>query len=108
MANSAAIPWQAMLNSKGRAMRNHVPHTLSWSDMPEVPAECPICGREMRFYDQSRGLRPSLDRIIPADGYTPGNVRWVCVSCNARKGNRFIADEELRARAIHALRKRGE
>lgn len=65
-----------------------MPFALVQSDI-EVPAVCPALGIPI-YPAQGNGNRdhsPSLDRIIPSEGYIPGNV--VVIS---NKANRIKSD----------------
>lgn len=76
--------------------------------------KCPSCRRVMRRGAMRRGgprcTSPSLDRLVPSEGYTTANCVWICFLCNVRKNDstaremRAIADfidaeVERRARA---------
>lgn len=72
-----------------------VPFDLELSDIV-IPAVCPVFGFELkpgekRFCDTS----PSIDRIVPAKGYTKGNIVIVSWKANRLKNN-ATADDLLR------------
>lgn len=50
----------------------------------------------------SRIVSPSLDKIIPSAGYRVGNVQWLCMQCNRRKGDMTAADMEFLLRCQRA------
>lgn len=51
------------------------------------------CDKTLRQGNNTgRGDSPSLDRIIPASGYTQGNVQWLCGTCNSRKRDMTAQD----------------
>lgn len=57
------------------------------SELPDVPACCPLCERDMTRAGEDRGDSPSMDRIIPGLGYTVQNIWWICHDCNRRKAD---------------------
>lgn len=78
-----------------RARKAGVPFTLKRSDI-QVPTHCPILGIPLtRSTGRASDSTPSLDRIIPLDGYVPGNV--VVVSLRANRAKADLSLEELRA-----------
>lgn len=90
-------------NAKRRAEERGIPFELQLEDI-RVPDTCPVLGLTLqpgthKHHDAS----PSLDRIIPAKGYVPGNV-WV-ISHRANSIKRDASLDELRAlvRALEAL-----
>lgn len=71
--------------------------TLPFSIEPEhiiVPERCPVLGILLTT-DGARDSRPSLDRIVPALGYVPGNVRVISFRANRIKSD--ATPDELRA-----------
>ena len=56
--------------------------------------KCPLCKREMRVRVPPTGPRKdviSCDHVIPQSrggSDDPGNLRWICLSCNAGRGAR--------------------
>lgn len=72
--------------ARRRAARDGVPFTLTLDTFPEIPERCPCCDRRMEVGDRGgRGNSPSLDRLVPEDGYTPTNTVVLCNRCNATK-----------------------
>ena len=70
--------------AKERSTQRNIPFRLDLETMPAVPADCPCCG--IRFIlGGPRSTAPEFDRIIPARGYVPGNVQWLCGRCNRIK-----------------------
>ncbi len=67
---------------------------------------CVCCGVVFatgpKFDGQKQDASPSLDRIIPAGGYTQGNVALICWRCNNLK--RDATGFELLRVAIWTLR----
>ncbi len=78
-----------------RARKAGVPFNLKREDI-QVPTHCPILGIPLlRSPGRAGDNNPSLDRIVPADGYVPGNV--VVVSLRANRAKADLSIEELRA-----------
>lgn len=78
-----------------RALKAGVPFTLKRGDIL-VPSHCPVLGIPLtRSPGRASDSTPSLDRIIPQDGYVPGNV--VVVSLRANRAKADLSIEELQA-----------
>jgi hypothetical protein len=73
-----------------RASQSGVSFDESFMDsVGECPANCPACSVTMqRGEGRIQPNSPSIDRIVPELGYVPGNVQWLCQSCNAVKNDR--------------------
>lgn len=78
--------------AKARALAKGVPFTITVADIV-VPAMCPALGLPM-VLGGDRENSPTLDRVIPALGYVPGNVRVISYRANRIKTDATI--EELR------------
>lgn len=87
-----------LIFAKGRTKRDSgEPVTIDGALLSELWAEqggrCPVSGLYMDHAASAKHpLVPSLDRIDPAGGYVPGNVRLVCYFVNLMKRD-FPADE---------------
>jgi hypothetical protein len=94
----AANPKAAMLErAKERAGRAGLKFALTTEDI-EIPDICPVVLAIPIVVGGSRsGNSPSLDRIVPDDGYTPDNVRVVSSKANGMKGNRSLAELQTMA-----------
>ena len=82
--------------AKARAKRKNVPFAIT-VDAIVIPTICPVLGEPLQIGDHD--WAPSLDRIDPAKGYTPGNVIVV-----SNKANRIKSDatpDELRRVAAY-------
>ena len=75
-----------------------MPCTIRASDIT-IPATCPVLGIPIHVAPL-QGKRapsagsPSLDRLIPEDGYVPGNIRVISHRANMLKNNATIAELE--------------
>lgn len=92
-SRSDGIARTLLRNSRYRAKRDGIRHTLKLSDIV-VPTHCPVLGIRLRV-SQGRASpsSPSLDRIDPRRGYTPGNV--VVVSWRANEIKKDSLPDEL-------------
>jgi len=72
-----------------------IPCTLKLEDIPEIPDVCPVLGIPLNKHSKTRGPdSPSLDKVIPALGYIPSNVRIISWRANDLKKNATL--EELK------------
>ena len=87
-ATHRADPRRQMLsNSKTRASRKGLEHTLRLEDIV-IPEVCPLLGIRLQVGDGCVcDASPSLDRINPAKGYTPENT-WII----SNRANRIKTD----------------
>lgn len=86
-----------LCNARHTAKRTGVPFNLKITDIV-IPKNCPILGIPL-FPRRGQGRggsdnSPSLDKIIPALGYVPGNIVVVSSRANRLKSDATI--EELR------------
>jgi hypothetical protein len=89
-----------LYDSRQCASRRGLPHTLTREQIDVLIAQsCRYCG--------DTELRPTLDRIDNAAGYTPENVLPACVRCNyLRRDMPYEAWLQL-VPAVRRARKRG-
>ena len=91
-----------LARARARAKKHGIPFSLTLKDII-IPKYCPYFGTTLkiadgRFSDDS----PSLDKILPALGYVPGNVEVISWKANRLKGDgtaeehRVIAERMLR------------
>lgn len=84
-----SLLWKA----RWRAKQSGIPFSLTLDDIPEFPKLCPVFGIKMR-----RGIKkpcpnsPSIDRIVPALGYVPGNVRIISRRANMIKNDATLPE----------------
>jgi len=91
-------PERYMLRSaKLRAKKHNIACTITEKDIV-TPKTCPLLGLELkRGTGKQQPNSPSLDRIVPALGYIPGNV-WV-ISHRANELKRDASASELQTLA---------
>lgn len=82
-----------------RARRAGLPFRLERSHIV-VPPTCPAFNIPLVVGQPRSPASPSLDRIVPARGYVPGNVRVISDAANRLKSNHTPA--QLRERANQA------
>ena len=77
-----------LLGARDRAVKQGLPFDLKETDF-EVPEFCPVLGLKLVISNKRGGTdsSPSLDRIVPALGYTPGNVVVISNRANRIKSN---------------------
>jgi len=93
---------RAVCNAHRRAKRYGVPFTLTRADAHELlaPMRCSATGLPLAHSKgQPSALSPSIDRVEPARGYVPGNVRLVCQRFNELRGTDPVSHDFR-----HALR----
>lgn len=90
-----------------RARKQGIPCTLKLRDIPPESENCPCCGIAMSR-GGSRNVTPNLDKIIPAIGYVPGNVQWLCGRCNRIKQDASPAELQRIADFITQLTEEAE
>jgi hypothetical protein len=98
---NAANPTKvAMQSAKQRAKKFGVSFDPDIEqELENPPTHCPVCHVELISHIGEGMLQsdsPSVDRILPELGYVPGNVQWLCMSCNTTKHDGTM--EDLRAR----------
>jgi hypothetical protein len=86
---------------KARAKKMGVPYSDGIIEdlQSQLPAlQCICCGVDLQWEPRKAGTYlpngPSVDKIIPALGYVPGNVKIVCMRCNLVKRDSSV--QELR------------
>lgn len=84
-------------NAQHRAIRAGVPCTITADDV-QIPAFCPVLDIPLTI--AAKGFQPnspSIDRIIPALGYVPGNVAVISNRANLLKRDGTLAEFEALA-----------
>lgn len=84
---------EMLSRAKKRARQDGLPFTLTVSDV-HLPKLCPVFGEPL-VVGTGKGptpWSPSLDKIIPANGYVPGNVMVMSQKANLMKNSATPAD----------------
>jgi hypothetical protein len=88
------LPTQPLVErARKRAQSRGLAFAITRDDIV-VPLICPVLGIELKIGGKRSANSPSLDRIDPASGYVPGNVRVISDRANRLKGPRSLADLE--------------
>lgn len=77
--------------AKARAEKSGIPFDIVVTDI-HIPERCPVLGIE--FDSGGRETSPSLDKIVPENGYVLGNIRIISNRANRLKSD--ATPEELR------------
>ena len=59
---------------------------------------CPILGLKLTWGGKNKDLHPSVDKFIPDEGYTIGNVNWICSRANRMKYDASLEEVTALAR----------
>lgn len=82
-----AVKLRLLTGARRRARKAGVPFNLSHDDI-RIPPRCPVLDIKLvTGTGVSTDASPSLDRIIPASGYVPGNVIVVSHLANRIKSS---------------------
>jgi hypothetical protein len=86
---------RAAIGAHGRAKKANVPCTIDDRDVAQLLINqhyrCAVSGLAL-VPSPDHPYRPSLDRIIPNEGYIPGNIRIVCMMVNQGLGHWGLKD----------------
>lgn len=87
------IEYHMVLGCHKRAKSKNLPFSITKNDI-SVPSHCPILGIPLLSgQEHCRDNWPSIDRIIPALGYIPGNI--IVISSRANRIKNDATVEEL-------------
>lgn len=96
------LPWERRVLRSNHASQAERKANLSLDFLQGLKAatpNCKCCGVDLDYSPPERGEVPdnfaTLDRVIPAHGYTVGNVQIVCHCCNYSKGGLTIEDMQM-------------
>jgi hypothetical protein len=77
-----------------RAKKQGVPFTISVQDLYDLfpkDNKCPILKKEFEWGTKThKDLSPSVDRIIPSQGYCKDNIRFISYMANRIKNNATV------------------
>lgn len=102
------LEWKLWRGAKKRADASNgkIPFRLALSDIPVIPAICPVLGIPLipsKGQHSSTHNSPSLDRIFPALGYVSGNIRVISLRANRLKNNGTAAELMMVAQDVARL-----
>ena len=95
-AVSKSVEYRMLTRAKSRAKQNNIPFNLTLEDIT-IPDTCPLLGIHIEIQPK-KGYHPnspSLDRIIPEEGYIKGNVWVISNRANTLKNDASIQELEL-------------
>lgn len=97
MANDPLNQLRCLLYAaKHRAKVKGVVFALTIDNVPPFPSHCPALGIPLtRAGGKNSPNMPELDRLVPALGYTPENIRWISKRANMIKQD--ATPEEIHA-----------
>lgn len=78
---------------KARCKNKKIAFNVDWMYLASIATvHCPISGKAMDWKKELGSGKPhfyspSIDRINPSQGYTPGNLRFIANGWNTRKGS---------------------
>ena len=73
--------------AKVRAKKRNIPFSLEPKDIL-IPIFCPVFGLKLEKSSRVAGNNsPTIDRILPKDGYVPGNIEVISWRANRLRGN---------------------
>lgn len=75
--------------ARKRACSRGIEFTITRADIT-IPDACPVLGIPLTIGGRRSPNSPSLDRIDPAAGYVPGNIRVISDRANRLKGARSL------------------
>lgn len=71
-----------------RSKTQNLPFTITLGDIPHIPDVCPVLNIPLKKgVGKAHDNSPSLDKIFPALGYVPGNIRIISRRANLIKTN---------------------
>lgn len=81
-------------SARQRAKQKGLPFSITEDDF-DLPDLCPVLGSKLEYGNRQRhDNSPSIDRIIPALGYVPGNIAIMSHRANWMKTNASIKEVE--------------
>lgn len=82
---------KAAQRAKGSAKKHGLPFDIDAQYISKLMADqkyaCFLTGAKFRYLGKIDPFGPSLDRIVPSNGYVRGNVRVVCHMANIAMSN---------------------
>ena len=82
-----------------------IPFNITADDLMPAPLKCPVFGFKLDWYKDGRGGAddsPSIDRLIPEEGYVPGNVTLISLKANRIKNDSDLSELRMVADWVEA------
>lgn len=87
-----AKPSKALWERARKRARDRDLHFAILDTALVIPKRCPALGIPLILGARRSPYSPSLDRVVPAKGYVPGNVRVISDRANRLKGRRTLSE----------------
>lgn len=84
------MPSQPLFERARKRARNRGLEFTIMRDHIVIPETCPVLGIALTIGGKRSPSSPSLDRVDPAAGYVPGNIRVISDRANRLKGARSL------------------
>ena len=79
-------------SAKRRAHLKGLPFSIELSDI-KIPLHCPVLGIKLHTNNGfSKDDSPSLDKIVPENGYVKGNILVISMKANQIKTNASLKE----------------
>ena len=82
-----------------------IPFNITADDLMPAPLKCPVFGFKLNWYKDGRGGAddsPSIDRLIPEEGYVAGNVMLISYKANRIKNDSNLSELRMVADWVEA------
>ena len=98
LANNLAV-------AANKCREQGLPFNITADDLMPAPLKCPVFGFKLNWYKDGRGGAddsPSIDRLIPEEGYVPGNVTLISLKANRIKNDSDLSELRMVADWVEA------
>lgn len=98
LANNLAV-------AANKCREQGIPFDITADDLMPAPLKCPVFGFKLDWYKDGRGGAddsPSIDRLIPEEGYVPGNVTLISLKANRIKNDSDLSELRMVADWVEA------
>ena len=97
IARANPLTWAgtALISLRDRCRRTNTLCTITIQDI-QLPEKCPVLGTQFILGVPYHPYGPTIDRLNPAFGYTPGNVTVISRKANCIKSDCTNAEEILK------------
>jgi hypothetical protein len=98
LANNLAV-------AANKCREQGLPFNITADDLMPAPLKCPVFGFKLDWYKDGRGGAddsPSIDRLIPEEGYVPGNVTLISLKANRIKNDSDLSELRMVADWVEA------
>ena len=98
LANNLAV-------AANKCREQGIPFDITADDLMPAPLKCPVFGFKLDWYKDGRGGAddsPSIDRLIPEEGYVAGNVMLISYKANRIKNDSNLSELRMVADWVEA------